>query len=395
MSDKVRKLLVQIVAVIGLVLSIKLAMIYYSANYDKYALASFCSINDFIDCDGAAKSLYAQFLGIPLAYWGIFFYITILFLTFVDKLKSLKFLKFLEVFKNPMAYIAFLGTFAFIVSMVLAGISIFRIHKLCILCVITYFLDFIIALLPSKDLKDYFNSFKQTFYDFIDGVKNYTKTFIVLLIFSITFLSVSEVTNIFVPHIRKAKEIQKFLKMSENPYKVNGNVLGTENAEVIVDVYSDYGCPICYVHNIMLHKAAKEYPNIKIVHHNLPFDLECNHQISMTMHPKACYMARAAISAGKQGNYWGMSSLLYENKPMTDDELKELVNKLGLNADEFFKDMQSKEVEDTLQRELKESYELSLDSTPTMFVNGEKKVGISAYEDLQKLLENHGARKRK
>ena len=43
------------------------------------------------------------FLGIPLAYWGMFFYLTVLFLSFVDKLKNIKFLKFLEVFKTPKA----------------------------------------------------------------------------------------------------------------------------------------------------------------------------------------------------------------------------------------------------------------------------------------------------
>ena len=47
-----RKLTIQILSIIGFALTIKLAMIYYVANYEKYALSSFCSINDFIDCDG-------------------------------------------------------------------------------------------------------------------------------------------------------------------------------------------------------------------------------------------------------------------------------------------------------------------------------------------------------
>ena len=68
---------IQTMVLIGFALTIKLAMIYYSANYDKYALSSFCSVNEFIDCDGIAKTSTAQFWGIPLAYWGMFFYITI------------------------------------------------------------------------------------------------------------------------------------------------------------------------------------------------------------------------------------------------------------------------------------------------------------------------------
>jgi len=178
-----KNLSIQVLAFIGLALAIKLAFIYYSANYDIYSLSSFCSINDFVDCDGVAKTTTAQFLGIPLAYWGMFFYLVVIFLTIVDKLKNIKFLKFLEVFKNPLAYIATLGSISFIVSMILAGISLFGIKKICILCVITYFIDLIIALVASDGMfKNIVKSFKMTFWDFIDGAKKYTKTFAYVII---------------------------------------------------------------------------------------------------------------------------------------------------------------------------------------------------------------------
>lgn len=396
MNTDNRKLTIQILAIIGFILTIKLAMIYYSANYEKYALASFCSINDFIDCDGAARTKVSQFLGIPLAYWGMLFYIITLFLTFVDKLKNIKFLRFLEVFKNPMAYTTVIGTFAFITSMILAGISIWGIKKLCILCIITYFVDFLIALTAAEGgWKGYFYSFKTTFFDFIDGIKKYPKTFVILLICAASFLTFSGVTDTFVPHIKKSKEIRKYINMKENPYKINGNTLGAERADVVVDLYSDFGCPMCYIHNIMLHQAAKEYANIKIIHHNFPFDKECNKELSMTMHPGACYMARAALAAGKQGNYWGMSSLLYEKHPQNNKDITPIIKDLGLNEEQFFQDMNSKEITDKLDSEIYRTYELSLDSTPTTFVNGEKKIGIMSYEDLKKLLEAHGAKKQK
>ena len=388
-----RKLFIQILSVIGFALSVKLAMIYYTANYDKYALASFCSINDFVDCDGAARTTVSQFLGIPLAYWGMLFYLLTMFLTFVDKLKNIKFLKFLEVFKNPMAYITVIGTFAFIVSMSLAGISIWKIKKLCILCVITYFIDFLIALIPPQSWKDYLNSFKTTVCDFIDGIKHYPKTFVILLVLSVSFLTYSEVTDCFVPHIKKAKDIKKFMNMKDNPFAVNGNTLGSEHPDVVVELYSDFGCPICYINNIMLHKVVKEYSNVKVVHYNTPFDKECNYEISMTMHPGACYMAKAALAAGNQGNYWGMSSLLYQYHPMNDEDLIPLVENLGLDKDKFLKYMNSKEADEKLHADLYKSYENNVDATPTMFVNGDKQVGIMSYMDLQKLLEDHGAKK--
>ena len=390
-----RKILIQLLSLVGFVLTIKLAMIYYSANYDNYSLSSFCSINDFIDCDGASRTKYSQFLGIPLAYWGMMFYLTVLFLTVVDRLKNIKYLKFLSVFKNPMSYIAVLGTLAFLCSVSLAGISLFKIKKLCILCFVTYFIDFVIALAAAKGWKEYFVSFKTTVLDFIDGAKSYPKTFVILLIFAVSFFSYSGLTNNFVPHVKKANELMKYSNMTENPYKINGNTLGAENADVVIELYSDFICPLCYIQNIMLHRIAHEYSNVKIIHHNFPFDTECNLEIGTSMHPGACYMARAALAAEKQGNYWGMSSLLYEKKPMNDEELSPLVEKLGLNKDKFFADMNSKEINEKLLTEVdKTNNELGIDATPTMYVNGNKHAGVLPYKELEAFLVKYGAKKR-
>lgn len=390
-----KKVSIQILALIGLGLAIKLAFIYYSANYDKYALSSFCSINDFIDCDGAAKTNAAQFLGIPLAYWGIFFYLTVLFLTFVDKLKNIKILSFLSVFKVPNAYIAVLGSIAFTVSMILAGISLFGIHKLCILCVITYIIDLIIACVAADGLfKNIIASVKTTFFDFINGVKAYPKTFVILLLIATSFLAYSGITLNFVPHIKKRIEILKYNKIKFNPYRVKGNFLGDENATVVVELYSDYICPLCYMNNIMLHKAVKELKNVKIVHHNYPFDKVCNPYINVNMHPNACFLSRGAIAAGYQGNYWEMSSLLYENKPKKMDAMLDLAKEAGLDTDKFSKDIESDKIPKEIANELKMAEDLDIDATPTMFINGEKIVGVKPYYELKDLLIKHGAIKR-
>ena len=98
--------------------------------------------------------------------------------------------------------------------MALAGISFFGIHKICILCIATYVIDLVIALIPSDGMfKNIVKSFKTTFIDFIDGVKKYTKTFIVLLLLTTSFLTYSGITLNFVPHIKKHKEILKYRKI--------------------------------------------------------------------------------------------------------------------------------------------------------------------------------------
>ena len=395
MSIDKKKLAIQILTAVGFILTIKLACIYYVANYEKYALSSFCSINDFIDCDGAAKSSVSQFWGIPLAYWGMLFYITVFFLTIVDKLKQLKFLKFLEVFKQPMTYITFLGTIAFTCSMVLAGLSLFKIHKLCVLCVITYIIDLIIALVASSGkLRQIVSDFKTTFVDFVAGAKKYPKTFVVLLVLAISFFTYSGITYNFVPHVKKQKAILKYRDIKFNPYRVNGNTLGAEKADVVIELYSDYVCPLCYIHNIMLHKAVHDFSNIKIIHHNYPFDKECNPYISVNMHPNACFMARGAIAARNQGNYWEMSSLLYENQPTKMADMLKLADQLGFDKDKFTADFNSEETSKEIENELQKAVNLEIDSTPTMYINGDKIVGVKPYYELKEILIKHGAKHR-
>ena len=313
----------------------------------------------------------------------------------MDKLKNIKFLKFLEVFKNPMSYIAVLGTVAFVISMILAGLSLFKIHKLCVLCVVTYFIDLIIALVASScSIKQIASDFKNTVLDFIAGAKKYPKTLAILLIIVISFFTYSGVTYNFVPHIKKQKAILKYRDIKFNPYRAKGNTLGSENADVVIELYSDYVCPLCYIHNIMLHQAAKEFSNIKIIHHNYPFDKECNPYISFNMHPNACFMARGAIAARNQGNYWEMSSLLYENQPTKMEDMLKLAKQLNFNEAEFISDFESDKTSKEIEAELNKAVDLNIDSTPTMYVNGDKIVGVKPYYELKEILIKHGAKRK-
>ena len=390
-----KKFFILILALLGLVLSVKLSFIYFDANYNKYALSSFCSVSDFIDCDGVAKTVYSQFLGIPLCFWGILLYLTVLFLTIVDKLKNIKFLKFLEVFKDPISYITFIGAISFVCSMILAGISISVIHKICVLCFITYFIDLFIALISSEyRFANIIASFKTTFRDFIQGAKDYKKTFAVLLIITASFLAYSGITLNFVPNVKTSKSIMKYKKIKYNPYRVSGNTLGNPDGNVVIELYSDYVCPLCYINNIMLHQAVKEYKNIKVIHHNYPFDKECNPYLTYNIHPNACFMSRVAVAAKNQGNYWEMSSLLYENQPKKTEDALKLAEKLKFDLSKFETDMNSPHTADIIAKEINEGQKLGIDATPTMIINGETVVGIKPYFKLQEILEKHGASKK-
>lgn len=85
-----KRIALTLIALLGFITSIKLTIIYFDVNFNPYALSSFCSVNEFIDCDGVAKTTHSQFFGIPLAIWGLFLYFIFIFFTYVDKIKKIK-----------------------------------------------------------------------------------------------------------------------------------------------------------------------------------------------------------------------------------------------------------------------------------------------------------------
>ena len=389
-----KKIIIFLLALIGFLTTIKLAIIYYDSNFNPYAMPSFCSVNQFIDCDGIAQTTHSQFFGIPLALWGMFLYLFIMLLLISEKLKEYKFLSFLEVFKNPLAYISSLGLISFFISMILAGVSLFEIKKICILCVSTYFLNLLIASIATDFKEGFINSFKVSIQDFIKTlkVKKYLITFITLALLASTGLAYTSLSYCFTPQVKKNKEIKKYQKMqSDNPFKVSGNILGDKNAKLKVYIYTDYQCPICRVYNVIIYKAAQELSGFKFVHKNLPLDMECNPHLKEPFHKDSCIMSKYAIAAENQGRFWDFNSELFENHPKGESAILKIADKIGLDTKKLKKDAKSKSTDERLQDDIENSAKLRIDGTPTIVINGKIYAGIKPYYELRRILMEAGA----
>ncbi|MCM1265440.1 MAG: DsbA family protein [Candidatus Gastranaerophilales bacterium] len=379
-----RETILTILSIVGILITIKLAVIYYQANYNPYAVPSFCSINNFVDCDGVAETSKALFLGIPLAYWGMFLYSFIIMLLNVDKIQKIKGLSMLSVFKHPLSYISALGLIAFIISIILALTSVFILHKICLLCFVTYVLNAGIAIAATDFNDDGFKkSFRQSFEDFNSRIKEQTIPFIIAIVIASIFLSY---TTFAMPFASRKQSIKHYLLMKHNPYKISGNILGNKNGKIVADVYTDFVCPICYTYNIMLHKLVKEQDNIYIKHHNLPLDTECNPYLETQMHKGACRMAKYAIAAENQGKYWDMANALFENQPPNDKEAAKLAQTLNLDIDKFTRDINSSETKKRLQEEIDTAIGMGIDGTPTLIVNDRRYNGAKPYFELKRII---------
>lgn len=393
-----KRIALTILALTGFITSVKLAFIYWDANFNPYALSSFCSINELIDCDGVAKTTHSQFFGIPLALWGVFLYFIFLVFTFVDKLKNFeikgfKIFGFLEVFKNPESYICALGIIAFLISMTLAGISIFEIKKICILCFFTYILNLFIGIVAKPDSENIIQVFATSFKDFIAAlkIKKYAITFVILAIAAAGVLVYTEISDILAPQVKMQKELEYYSKPGEK-YKTSGNILGEHDAKLVVHEYTDYQCPFCFVLNTMMLRAVNELKNLKVVHHNLPLDKECNPALPGQMHPGSCLMAKYAIAAGYQGKYWDMNALLFDKEFQGEDSIVNNAKSIrGLNIEKLQKDAHSDKVMKELQKEIDEANSIGIDGVPALRINIETKIGIMPYEELKDKLIKAGA----
>lgn len=389
---------ISVLVLIGICVTVDLAYIYYQANFNQHALPSFCSINDFIDCDGVARTVESQFLGVPLAYWGLFLYAFMGLMLMVDKLKNIPLLKFLEVFKNKFHYIATLGLISFLISMTLFGISYFEIKKICVMCLVTYILNFIIGIVAVIGIeKNFFGAIKQSWIDFTDALKPipYRVAFIIVMLIAGGFLGWTYSSATFSPALRHYRAFGEFIKLKTNIYAVKGNVLGSPADDaVVLHVYSDYKCPICFTSNIMVHKVVREFKNVRIQHHNMPLDKTCNKHLKSDFHIGSCIAAKYGLAAEKQGKFWEAESVLFEKARSTEDSVIKALSEadLGLDMDRLKKDANSQEVIDSINKDIDYAVSKGMVGTPSMKLGEEFQMGVKPYPELKKWLIKHGAK---
>ena len=136
---------------------------------------------------------------------------------------------------------------------------------------------------------------------------------------------------------------------------------GSTMAPVTIYEFSDFQCPHCKMASPYLKKIVEESNGkVKLIFKQYP----------LPGHPKAREAAKATIAAHKQGKFWEMHDLLFENQDrLTTANLDDYAKKLGLDVKKFKADMQSKETEKKIEADIAEGHAAGVDSTPSIYVN--------------------------
>ncbi|MDD2941642.1 MAG: thioredoxin domain-containing protein [bacterium] len=151
----------------------------------------------------------------------------------------------------------------------------------------------------------------------------------------------------------------------KNPVKVDigsSPVRGSADAPVTIVEFSDFQCPYCSRGKAVMEEVLKSYPGkVKVVFKNLP----------LPFHPEAEPAAIAALAAGKQGKFWEMHDLLFDNQAeLSSAKYLEFAGKLGLDLNKFKDDLDSAEVKKAVKDDAELAGSLGVRGTPGFFVNG-------------------------
>lgn len=169
------------------------------------------------------------------------------------------------------------------------------------------------------------------------------------------------------------KEVDKAELVREHSHSI-----GAEGAKVTIVEFGDFQCPACRSTEPVLKQLLSEYSSdARLVFRHLPLN---------GIHPHAEEAARAAEAAAEQGKFWEYHDMLYANQEAWSGSsniqtaLDAYATELGLNLAKFQADYTSSAIIDRISYDKGDAKKLEINSTPTIYINGEKLTEAPSYE---------------
>lgn len=156
-------------------------------------------------------------------------------------------------------------------------------------------------------------------------------------------------------------------KPAEEPSK------GPATARVTLTEFSDFECPHCRELYEVMKTVEVEFPQVRVVYKNFPL---------VQIHPWAETAAIGGRCAFEQSPaaFWKLHDALFDGQDLISpenvwDKVVGFAGQAGLNVDTFKTCMASPGAKSAVDQNHAEGVALSINSTPTIFVNGRPLVG--------------------
>lgn len=140
---------------------------------------------------------------------------------------------------------------------------------------------------------------------------------------------------------------------------------GKPDTKTTIVEYGDYQCPHCGHAHPLIKRLLKEHGDrFRFVFRNFPLQ---------EIHPAAYMAALAAEAAGRQGKFWEMHDMIFENQQnLHGHSFLDFAEALQLNMPQFAADWKSEAISAKVENDFESGIRSGVNGTPTFFLNGER-----------------------
>ena len=138
---------------------------------------------------------------------------------------------------------------------------------------------------------------------------------------------------------------------------------GNRNALITLVEYGDFECPHCaHAHVLIKELLQRKSKVVRLVFRHFPLG---------EIHGHALTAAQAAEAAGRQGKFWPMHDLLFENQGiLSEDRIVQWAVQLKLHPEEFKRLWKSGSTADKVRQDFESGVLSGVNGTPGFFING-------------------------
>ncbi len=159
-------------------------------------------------------------------------------------------------------------------------------------------------------------------------------------------------------------------------------VLGNPEGDVVVVEFFDYRCPYCKSVAGMLRDEIADDGNVRLVMKEFPI-----------LGPLSEQAARAALAAAKQDKYEAFHfALMTQPGDMSDAHIDTVAGQVGLDVPRMRRDMQAKDVDEALARNIALAEMIGIRGTPAFVIGRTLVPGAIDAETLRQLIAEARAR---
>ena len=183
--------------------------------------------------------------------------------------------------------------------------------------------------------------------------------------------------------VRAAALAQNHLKILEDFTKipVDGEPSkGPEGAKITLVEFSDFQCPWCAKAASMIDDVVRAHAaTVRLVYKQFPIIL---------LHNQSQLAAVASLAANKQGKFWPLHDLMFNNNnKLSRANILAWARQINMDMPKFEKDLDSKELIEIVNRDIRQGDDAGVLGTPTLFVNGHRYNGEMSAVELSKVIE--------